>query len=214
MTVYLTEEEQVEAIKSFFKKNARHLAAGILVLLAIFGGWRYWTWHNLHIQTESSALYESLMKAVSDDDHVKIHAYAARLIQLNRHATYADFARLMLAKCDMNEAKGEQAKKLLSVVAEKASLKELRQVARLRLARILLNENKSKEALSVLNQVDDGNYQLLALALRGDAYIAQHDDKQAKAAYEQAKVLSKRLGIVNPLLDLKYAALEKKQGQA
>lgn len=212
MPAYVTEEEQVEAIKAFFKTNARMLLLGGLILAVAFGGWRYWEWRKQTLQTTSSQLYESLMSAVMVEDHVKIHAYAARLIALNQTATYADFARLILAKCDIEEGQGAKAKHYLAIVAAKSTLTILRDIARLRLARLLLSEHHEHEAFSHLNQVSTPGYQPLALALKSEVYLQQHQDEKARQVFQQARELSERQGgMANPLLDLNDAELARRR---
>ena len=42
MAELLSEDEQVEAIKQWLKKNGPGIVAGIAIGLAAIGGWRWW----------------------------------------------------------------------------------------------------------------------------------------------------------------------------
>lgn len=203
MSSYVTEEEQVEAIKAFFKRNSNLILMAFILLLAVVFGYRYWGWREQKIQTEASSVYESLLAAVADQDKNKVQAYSDRLIQTFDNTTYAAFARLISVKYAVNAGDLTQAKNQLLQVSENATLEVLKPIARLRLARLLMNDQNYPAALEMLAKVEDQDYRFVADELRGDIYVAQHDLPQAQKSYQQARLGYEQAGIKNNLLALK-----------
>ncbi|HHS99638.1 MAG TPA: tetratricopeptide repeat protein, partial [Thiomicrospira sp.] len=60
MSRYETEEEQIEAFKSWWKKNGTQLLSAILVVVLVFSGWRYWTNTKYVESVNASSTYELL----------------------------------------------------------------------------------------------------------------------------------------------------------
>jgi predicted negative regulator of RcsB-dependent stress response len=71
-----TDEEQVEALKNWWKDNGTSLLAGVVVVLAVMFGFRKWQDSQSVTMGEASDLYQqiadlsvaNLGKAVTDDD--------------------------------------------------------------------------------------------------------------------------------------------------
>ena len=59
------ENDQVEAIKSFFAENGKALAVGVILGIGALVGWRYWNSHQLDTARESSAAYENAVSSLS-----------------------------------------------------------------------------------------------------------------------------------------------------
>ena len=55
--VYRTEEEQVEALKRWFRDNGRSLVTAILIALILVFGFRYWQDSQLRQREAASAQY-------------------------------------------------------------------------------------------------------------------------------------------------------------
>jgi len=49
MEIYSTEEQQAEAIKSFFRDNGIALAVGVVLGLGGLYGWRAYNQHNIEV---------------------------------------------------------------------------------------------------------------------------------------------------------------------
>lgn len=203
MSGYRTEEEQLEMIKAWWRQHQQWILTLVCAGLVIVSGYRYWTWHETNVYAEASAVYESLVVAESAQDPSKIKAFSGRLLEAYGRTTYADFARLMLAKLAVTEGHLDEAISQLQQVVKHAKQPALRQVARLRLSRLLIEKNQLAEALAVLETVDNEQYQVLILEARGDIYHLQHHDTLAKQSYAAAKDLSQQIGMVNQLLEMK-----------
>ena len=56
MSTYQTEEEQVEAIKAWWKENGKSVIGGAVLGLALVGGFKGWTEYS-RVQAESASSY-------------------------------------------------------------------------------------------------------------------------------------------------------------
>ena len=61
-----TEEEQIQAIKDWWKKNGSSLLIGIGAALAIVFGWQAWQNHQAQQRTEAANQFANLLNAFSD----------------------------------------------------------------------------------------------------------------------------------------------------
>ena len=203
MSVYLTEEEQLDAIKKWWHRYGTVITITLSIILLCISGYRYWTWHLDKKNTDASITYERLMSAFSNQDNKAIRAYAYELISTHKKTVYADAARLTLAKIYVNAGEFEKAKKELTYLANNSSVSALQQVARIRMARLLAGEKSYQQALAELSQVKASNYMPLVDELRGDIYSATGNNKQAMLAYEKAMQENRQHGIGNPYLEMK-----------
>jgi predicted negative regulator of RcsB-dependent stress response len=203
MTHYQTEEQQLEAIRSFAKKNQDTIMIIFILLACLFGGYKYWQWHQIKTKTEASNLYESLMFAAAQDKTEEIHGYADRLIHSYASTVYAQAATLLLAKNDVKEAQFEKAKQKLDSVIKHAPVRALQQIARIRLARLLMSEKNYPQALNILSEKVDAHYDAVINELEGDIYTAQHQITRAKQSYEDALRIGKQKGMENKILEMK-----------
>lgn len=186
MSQYMTEEEQLEAIKAWWRKHNQKILMGFSLIFLLIAGFRYWHWHQYKINIEASAAYEELMLASSKGEDQPVHAYANQLIQHYGKTPYADAARLVLAKHFVQEKNLASAEALLSHVGEHAKMPALQQVARLRLVRLLAAEKAYPKALSILNNMNDPLFNSQVNELKGDIYWAEGEYQKAFQAYKMA----------------------------
>ena len=66
MSELKTEEEQIEAFKSWWKKNGVMLVAAIAVAVGGYFGWQAWKTSQANYTSEASALYQNLVQASAD----------------------------------------------------------------------------------------------------------------------------------------------------
>lgn len=203
MSVYMTEEEQIEAIKKWWKKYSTLITIMVSILLLGIAGYRYWGWHQEKISTQASNTYEQMMMAVSNDDNKSMQAYANQLIKEYNDTVYADVARLTLAKHNIKNEKFAQAKDQLQKVAEKSHMQALQQLAKIRITRILIAEKSYDKALQELTEVVDETYLPVIYELKGDIYAATGRRSQAAVAYQKAVEEAQTQGVGNLFLEMK-----------
>ncbi|MCP0912877.1 MULTISPECIES: YfgM family protein [Legionella] len=203
MSVYMTEQEQIEAIKKWWQRYNGIITVIFSVILLAIAGYKYWSWHQSKITQQASNAYEHLMIAFSNHDNKGIRAYANQLIQEYNDTIYADAARLTLAKLFIAKEKYSQAQTQLQYVAEHSKMLALQQVAKIRMARLLLAEKLYDKALTALNQVNDEAYTPLINELKGDIYAATGQYPQAVASYRKAMDEAQTQGMGNLFLEMK-----------
>ncbi|MDX2346237.1 MAG: tetratricopeptide repeat protein [Legionella sp.] len=203
MSIYMTETEQLEAIKDWWLRHQRWITILISSVLLVVAGYRYWMWHTEKMTYQASQAYEQLMTATSNQEGQAIEAYAKALMKDYPKTVYGDAARLTLAKHWVAETKWKDAEAELEYVALYARMPALKQVARIRLARLWIAEKAYDKALNYLDQTDSATYKPLIDELKGDVYAATGRIDDASTLYREAREEVKLRGIGNVFLDMK-----------
>lgn len=183
--VNLSEEEQVEALKKWWKENGKSVIAGIVLGLGGVFGWQYWTQHQRGVAEQASRQFEQLVDSVETGSPAAV-AQAEELIAGHEGSAYAVFAALNLAKVKFQQGDVEGAKAQLRWVMSDADDQSLRQIARLRLARLLLDAGSVDEAVGLIEQAPADNFRGDFAELRGDIALHKGDRAAARAAYLEA----------------------------
>lgn len=203
MSVYMTEAEQIEAIKKWWKRNQNVVTIMLSVVLLVFSGLKYWHWHQEKMNQQASNAYEHMMFAFSSQDNKSIRAYANQLLTQYNNTIYADVAHLTLAKLYVSQEKYPKAEIELRSVAEHSKMTILKQIAKIRLARILTANQSYDQALSELNQVDNTAFKPVVSELKGDIYAATGKYQDAVIAYRKAISEVQTQGMGNLFLEMK-----------
>ncbi len=188
MEIYDTEEEQVEALKRWWKENGQSTIAGLVVGIAVILGWNYWQGHKKDQALQASALYDQLMKAVTEDNKEPAGKLAERLQEQFRATPYATYSGLSQAKIKVQQGDTAAAKQILEKIARDSN-QELGNVAKLRLVRLMLAAGEYEQGLKLIAEVDpaaaasfSGNYDELV----GDLYVALDRLDEARTSYQKA----------------------------
>jgi predicted negative regulator of RcsB-dependent stress response len=173
----LDEHEQSEKVRTWLQENALGLIGGIVLGLAIIGGWQWWQKQQQAARVAAGERYQALV----DNIHAgKLKQAQAQLAGLDNGA-YGSLGALELAKAQL--AAGQSDLAVASMRRTRSADPALSAIALQRLARLLINAGKSAEALKLLpGSSVDGT----TLQLRGDAYYALGQRDHARDAYSQA----------------------------
>ena len=68
MEEYRTEEEQVEALRNWWKENGRSIIAAIIIALSASFAWQAWQSSQEDQQENASALYQAMLRAIDGGD--------------------------------------------------------------------------------------------------------------------------------------------------
>jgi predicted negative regulator of RcsB-dependent stress response len=196
---YVSDDEQVEAIKKWWQANATSIIGGIAIGLAVVLGWQYWTAHRTARAERASAHYAVLLQAVEKQDTAQAQQQGQVLLQDFPNSAYAVLASLELARLAAEAGDNATAGQRLQWVIDHARQADIKDIARLRLVRVLLAENRYDDAAARLDAIDNPNLTAEREELRGDLYAARNEPAKARVAYQAA--LSARAG--NPLVRLK-----------
>jgi len=207
-----TEEEQVQAIKDWWKRNGSSLLIGIGAALAIVFGWQAWQNHQAQQRTEAANQFANLLNAFSSQEGEssgKTVAFVAEKLREDyTDSAYAVYGNLILARQQMMEqGDAEGAVESLKWALEKAKdHAALTLVVQNRLARAQFAAGQHDEALATIDSVSNaGTFAPILSELKGDILLAQGDREAAKEAYLAAREQSSqgRSGI----LELKLSDL-------
>ncbi len=203
MSVYMTEAEQLEAIKKWWKRYNNLITIVLSVVLLAISGFKYWNWHQEKISQQASNAYEHLMLSLSNQDNRGVRGYANQLLKDYGQTIYADAARLTLAKLYVVREKYPKAQEELEYVATHSKMVALQQIARIRLARLLAANQSYTKALNELSQVDGTVYLPVVNELRGDIYAATKQYPKAVNFYRKAISEVQTNGMGNLFLEMK-----------
>ncbi len=208
MEVYQTENQQIEAIKQFLSKYKRIILGVFFGFALVLVATQYWRYYTKGQVLQASDLYQEMLNAENKDDQQQMDAKGQQLMQAYSSTPYPQLAALLLAKHAIIAGDNAQAEeKLRWVLAHKSSKSVALHIATTRLARILLEKRDFDAALKLLDTKKlDSAYIALYEETRGDIYLAQGNNDQAKAAYTKA-LNSLAPGEEAPILQLKLMSL-------
>jgi predicted negative regulator of RcsB-dependent stress response len=198
---YLDEHEQWEQVLAWLREQGPWMLATVVVVLAGFGGWRYWQAHKQRTELAAESQYEQVIDAFGRNDFAGGTAAVDTLVKDYPTTPYADMAELAAARIAVEHSQLPQAATRLTQVLDTSRDPQLRLVARLRLARVQLGEGMADVALKTLAAVDPGAFAARYAEVRGDALLAKGDRAGALRAYMAAR--SGGDTVDNTLLDLK-----------
>lgn len=204
MAAHLEEEEQVEALKRWWKANGGSIIAGIILGLAAIFGWNTWNNYQKTQAQQSSDLYTQLLDAVGKKQYDLAEGIAQRLTGEYGDTIYADFARLFQARAALDQGKPEEAKKALGMLLTQSKDGNLRHIARLRQARVLLSLGNPQDGLEVLTSKeigDPGKFAGQYEEFKGDMYLAMGKVDEAVRAYRKAIELGREHAILEAKLN-------------
>ncbi len=182
----VTDEEQVEAIKKWWKENGTWLIAGVVLGLAGLFGWNYWQDYRKNLAMEASATFAQMQQLIEKNGADAVNKTLAMLRDKYSATPYAELGLMAAAKFSAVHDDLASAEAHLRDVIETAKLPEARDVARLRLATVLNAGKKYQQALDLLDQGLPPAYTSLAEEYRGDALRGLGKVAEARAAYSRA----------------------------
>ena len=201
MEIYDTEEEQLEALKRWWKENGQATILGLVMGIAVILAWNFWQDHKKEQAGLASALYSELLLATDSNKLDSAEKLAERLQQQYPKTEYAAYSGLLLAKVKVQQGDLAKAQTILTSIAS-GSNKELDNIANIRLVRLMMANGQYEQGLKLINSIDpansasySGNYDELV----GDLYVALDRIELARSSYQKAL----ESGYRSPLLQLK-----------
>ena len=79
MADYETEEQQVEALKNWWKENGTAVITGAALGIAALSGWRGWEWYQEKQAKEASDMFANVQEAVIKNDAESLQAQSDTL---------------------------------------------------------------------------------------------------------------------------------------
>jgi predicted negative regulator of RcsB-dependent stress response len=202
---YLSDKEQWEEIRAWVRDNGPWVVAGVAIAAVGMTGWRWWQGHLDARGIQASTVYTRMVEALEHGDRAEGFRRLGELERDYPGSPYADQAKLIAARVEVEANELDKAVQELTAVAQSSKDRELALVARERLARVEIAQGKPDQALTTLNAVEPGAFTARYHAVRGDAYYAIGDKTAALKEYRSAAGATEAGDAA--LLDLKIADL-------
>ncbi len=182
----LEEQEQLDQIKHFWRTWGNLISWVLIAVLGSYAAWNGYQYWQRTQATKAAALYDEVERAVAAADIGRVERSLADMKDKFGSTQFAQQSALLAAKALYAQGKTEAARDALSWVANGASDKAYRDIARLRLAALQLDAKAYDEAWKQLTLEFTPEMSGLAADLRGDVLQAKGQNAEAIAAYQQA----------------------------
>ena len=182
----LEEQEQLDELKHFWKKNGNLITWVLIAALAGYAAWNGWNYWQREQAVKAGAMFDELDRAAQAGDADKVTRVFADLKERYPRTAFTQQGGLLAAKVQFEKGKADAAQASLIWVGENAVEAEYKTVALLRLAGISLDAKKYDEALKQLDAATAPDFAALVADRRGDVLLAQGKADDAKASYNKA----------------------------
>ena len=182
----LQEQEQIDALKAFWKSYGNLITWLLIAALGSYAAWNGWRWYQRDQGMKAGAMFDELERAAQSGEAERVARIFGDLRQRFPRTAHAAQGGLLAARVQFEKGQADAARSSLTWVAEESGLEELRTVARLRLAGLLLDAGQPAEALAQLDKASGDEFAGLVADRRGDILAAQGKAAEAKTAYEAA----------------------------
>jgi len=200
--IYETEEEQVAAIKKWWKENGISTVIGAVFGAALFTGWNFWQDSVEEQANQVSALYDQLQISMSKGNFESVSAISKKINEEHAGSAYASYAALLLAKTKVQQNDLDAAKAILETQMNTAGSNEVKNIARLRFIKLVYATGENEKGLQLIAETNQATAKEFAASydeLKGDLYVALDRLGEARTAYQSAL----RAGVKTPLLQFK-----------
>ncbi|MDH5387937.1 MAG: tetratricopeptide repeat protein [Gammaproteobacteria bacterium] len=187
MQDFETEEQQVEALKRWWKENASSLFIGLAVGGFSLAGWNYYQQTQYQHSVEASDMYVSVIAQTELSAGSVLDATVVdKLVAGYSDTPYAALSALVMAKNEADSGNLDQAVSRLQWAMANAVDDEVKVIAQLRLARLMIAQKKYDEANVLLSSKHTVAFDALYEELKGDLFVAKGQLEQARIAYDKA----------------------------
>lgn len=182
----LQEQEQLDALKAWWKENSKTLLTTLAVVAVILAIFFYWKNYQDKRAADASTIYAEVLKRVASNDAKRINEAVKDLVEKFANTAYAPRAQLLAVQANIQVKDWELAKSQLEWVIANANERGMQDTARLKLSSILLDEKKYDDAIKLLDATHPDSFVGLFADLKGDVLLAQGKMTEARAAYQLA----------------------------
>ncbi len=208
MSEYLSEEEQIAKMKSWWDDNGTFLVGTIVIAILAIGGWRYYDGYRVDQSHEASREYAAYLAA----DEAGKRAAFDEIAQNFNGSAYHVFGLFDQAQAALSAGDMPRAEALLTEVVDQSSDDLLVDLAKIRLAKVQQGLDRSAQALATLASIRHEGYRSWGLEAKGDIHVARGELELAHAAYEAAQA-SLQEGDQRPVLAMKLNNVAPFEGQ-
>ena len=215
MDTLTTEEQQIAAIKQWWKENGSSIVTGVVLGLAVLFGGKAWFAYQERKAQNASNIFAVMMKALQNGDTLNAGEKAGMLLADYASTPYAALGALALARLRVEEGQLDAARTQLQWVLDNSNSEVFRDIASLRLARVLIASGDLDAATAIAGRApSDVAFEALFAEVRGDIQRTRGDLVAAGAAYQQALAALPGDSQQREMLQLKYADTLAASGSA
>lgn len=185
MEIYQTEEQQVDAIKTYWQENGNMIIAGVALGFASFIGFNLYKDNQLDKELAVSDSYQTLIEN-SATDKAAFNENAEKFINENAGTSYASLTALALAKEAAAKKDWQAAQTQLMAALKSAPSEGIKGITSLRLARVQIQLEQYEQALATLAQPLPESFTAAIEEIKGDTYLLQDKKELARNAYQAA----------------------------
>lgn len=188
MDRYETDDEQVQAIKNWWKENGTSLLSGLLVISIGWAGWTYWSNTKMINSMNAANTFEMLQLSMEQGRFGDVAREGLKLIEEQPESPYAAASALMLAKFYVEKNETDKALAQFDWVIKNSTTPSIQLTAVLRATALHIEAKSFEDALAhlsigsglSLNSADQANLDYAY----ADYYLVKGDVAQA-AVYLQ-----------------------------
>ncbi|MFA0051833.1 YfgM family protein [Vibrio breoganii] len=186
MELYDSEEQQVEAIKDWWKENGKAVILGAVIGLGGLFGWRYYQDSVVEGQEAASDAYGKSIQALQAQG-LDATEQVQTFINDNADREYAVLAALQLSQSQVAAAEYKEA--LAQLEWAKANTKDdaIVPVITLRVARVKAETGDIDGAIADLSAMQVAGWEGRVAELQGDLLLRNGDSEGALTAYSEAQ---------------------------
>jgi predicted negative regulator of RcsB-dependent stress response len=207
MNIYISDKEQIEMIKNWWRENGKFTLFSILIVLVGTIGWRYWQNSKNQEAAHASIIYEQTLTYEANHQLTEAELEVTRLLANYPNTPYATLAAFLSAQNAINRNRLDLSLEKLDWIIHHSKNKDFKQIAKIRKARILLTMEKYDESLALLANIDAETYLPLIKEVEGDILFAKGKRKEALVAYQNALSSLRKDAPNRSLLQMKYNQL-------
>ncbi|AJR09708.1 hypothetical protein C9J03_15690 [Photobacterium gaetbulicola] len=197
----ITEEQQVEQIKAWWKENGKAVVLGTVIGLGGLFGWRYYQSEVQSAKEQASDAYTQVVNRLATGSESAM-ADVQAFIAAHESSQYSVLAALQLAKAQVDNGDLDAAAAQLSWAIANTKDVAILPIAQTRLARIYAEQDAFDQALSELDKVTADSWQAKVAELRGDVLLQKGEIAAAREAYISAQQLGSSPALQIKLDDL------------
>ena len=183
--IHLTEEEQIQRIKDWWKQNAISIILGVSGGLGLVFGYQYWQQGKVDVAEAASAEFQQVVDNTQPNLE-ELNNISNKFKTEYASTPYAVKVVLLSAKYAAENNAFDSAATELQWVVNNAVDEFTQHLARTRLANVLVEQNKLDEAKSLVSIADKGSFESNYHEIEGDIARLKKDFITAKSAYEKA----------------------------
>ena len=180
------DEEQLEAIRAWWRQYGRWVIIAAIAALALVVGWQQWTAWQDRQAASASADYAAILSSLNDGDRDAAGNRLQALRDAHAGSPYAAMATLAVATASLSEGEADAAATTLGWLVANQPDSPMSVVARLRQAEALRAAGDDEAALDAIEPLPSGPLRPRFLELQGDLEVALGNPDAAIDAYRQA----------------------------